>query len=264
MKNISKVLLATALFGGISLGLAPAAHADFNLVQNGDFTSFTSGHPPAAGTVTALAANTLSDWVNNTQIPGANSGNGGLGYNFVYTPNVAGNFNYSGAALPLWNISNGGVASIGEPAGYTGNIIGADGAYRQGPISQTISGLTVGDNYTVSFYYGGAQQESFNGKTTEAWQVSFGSSTQETPVLNNANHSFTGWYEDTLTFTADSTSDALSFLALGTPTGEPPFSMLADVTLVAAPEPSALIGGGLVVLAFGVGSLRMYRKQKQA
>jgi len=192
---------------------------------------------------------------------------GGLGYNFVYTPDASGDYNYSGSSLPLWNTSNGGVNSIPQPTGYTGNIIGADGAYQIGAISQSISGLTVGQNYTVSFYYAGAQQESFTGATTEAWTVGFGSApTQETPVLSNANQSFTGWYSDSLTFTATGTTYVLSFLADGTPDGKPPFSLLAgvDVEPVPTPEPSSIIGGGLVLLALGGSTLRKFRQQKQA
>jgi len=66
MKNMSKALLTTVLFGGISLGLTTAADAD---LVNGNFTQFT-GTAPGVGTDTALDANTLVGWVNNSQVVG--------------------------------------------------------------------------------------------------------------------------------------------------------------------------------------------------
>ena len=54
----------------------------------------------------------------------------------------------------------------------------------------------------------------------------------------------------TMTFTATSTSELLSFLATGGPTGFPPFALLSNVSMNLVPEPaSALIWG---IGAFGV------------
>ncbi len=66
----------------------------------------------------------------------------------------------------------------------------------------------------------------------------------------------------TFNFTADNTSDVLSFLAVGTPNGEPPFSLLDGVSVQAAPEPGTLLlmlgGLGLV----GLGVVRSKRRSK--
>jgi len=68
--------------------------------------------------------------------------------------------------------------------------------------------------------------------------------------------SFSGWMTANFTFTADSTSEVLSFLAVGTPAGNlPPFALLDGVSLTAVPEPSTwammLAGfGGLGFAAF--------------
>jgi len=43
----------------------------------------------------------------------------------------------------------------------------------------------------------------------------------------------------TFTYTASNTSEVLSFLAVGTPAGEPPFSLLAGVTMTPTPIPAA-------------------------
>jgi len=253
MKNLSKVLIATALFGGLSLGLAPAARAD--LIVNGGFETTTG----------SSSGGQLGYNVNAT-------GWSTTGYNFLFTPGSADTTGVTGSDgnLQLWGPGNGSANGLPATSPAGGNYVAADGAYEVGAINQTLSGLTVGAQYTVSFYYAGAQQEgvNFTAPTTEAWQVSFGSSTQTTPVLNNAGKGFTGWQSETFTFTADNTSDVLSFLAEGTPSGVPPFSLLDGVdvepAVVPTPEPSSLIGGGLVVLALAGSSLRKFRQQKQA
>ena len=133
------------------------------------------------------------------------------------------------------------------------------------PITQTINGLTAGQKYDVTFYYAGAQQYSYTSPTTEAWYVSLGGGPSVmTPILNNMSHGFTGWQKETIALTANGSSDVLSFLAYGTPSGVPPFTLLADVSLVAAPEPSSVVAGGLVLLALGGSTLLKFRKQKPA
>jgi hypothetical protein len=82
--------------------------------------------------------------------------------------------------------------------------------------------------------------------------------------VDNVNHGFSGWQLQTFDFTANSTSELLSFLAVGTPTGVPPFALLDGVSLTAdtvgtesAPEPGSvvLLVGGLMGL-MGVCRLR--------
>ncbi len=116
--------------------------------------------------------------------------------------------------------------------------------------------MTLGEPVSVGFWWAGAQLRPGSGPTTEQWQVSFGSQTQFTPVVNNASEGFTGWQYQTMSFTASGASDLLSFLAVGTPTGEPPFSLLDGVD-VEVPEPSSvLLIAGVAVLAAGLRKLR--------
>lgn len=119
-----------------------------------------------------------------------------------------------------------------------------------GPLSQTIDGLTVGKQYAVSFWWAGAQQAGFYSPTTEQWVVSLGDQTIATPTVNNVSQGFTGWAYQTFNYTATSSSELLSFLAVGTPSGVPPFSLLDGVTVQQVPEPAAwtLLMAGLVVL----------------
>jgi hypothetical protein len=121
--------------------------------------------------------------------------------------------------------------------------------------------LTTGAQYTVSFWFAGAQQYNFTGSTTEQWMVSLGNQTLSTAVLSDPSHGFTGWVYTSLTFTATSSSEVLSFLANGTPNGEPPFSLLDGVSMQAVPEPGSvtLFSAGLIGLAFVVRRRRLSR-----
>lgn len=79
---------------------------------------------------------------------------------------------------------------------------------------------------------------------------------QSTAVINVADEGFTGWFSEAFTFTATATSQLLSFLAIGTPQGLPPFALLDGVTVedaTPAPEPAALalLGLGLAAVVFG-------------
>jgi hypothetical protein len=89
--------------------------------------------------------------------------------------------------------------------------------------------------------------------------VSFGGQTQHTPVVNNLSHGFTGWMEQNFTFTANGSSDVLSFRAVGTPNGEPPFALLDGVSLVQdVSEPAT--AGVVVAAMLGLGFVRMRRR----
>ena len=126
-----------------------------------------------------------------------------------------------------------------------GNFVGMDGAYQQGVLSQTITGLTAGTFYYLSFDFAGAQQYGFTSATTEQFAVDFtaGSTApaptytcnttgvQCTTVLHDKPEGFTGWNQAGFTFLATSSTETLSFLAIGTPAGQPPFSLLDGVEL---------------------------------
>jgi len=125
---------------------------------------------------------------------------------------------------------------------------------------QTINGLTVGREYVLSFYQAASQQQGETGATTEQWTVAFGSQTQYSSVMDNPSESFTPWNRQTMTFTATSTSQVLSFLADSPALGAPPVALLDGVSLVPAPEPSfaAFLGAGLL----GLVALRRWRQRR--
>jgi hypothetical protein len=232
-----KIYRLAAVIGCAALSFAAAEARAYNLVTNGGFESTTNGSGQMGGITDATG------WVTS-------------GYNFIFTPGSA---DTSGVQsqfgnLQLWGPNNGGDPSntLGATSPDGGNFIGADGAFQVGAITQTITGLVAGQQYSVGFDWAGAQQYTFTGTTTEQFIVSLGSQSQSTAIVTDVSHGFTGWTHTTFTFTADGSSDVLSFLAAGTPDGEPPFSLLDGVTMVAVPEPASMVimGTGLAALGF--------------
>jgi hypothetical protein len=222
------------------------ALAGTELVSNGGFEASDNG-PCQVGYCT-----TVTDW----SVPNPNES---LSYTFLFAASGTGSGdngvnNQYGGTLSLYGPANGVNNGLG-PSPQGGNYIAQDSAYDQGAISQTISGLTAGDSYVVSFYWAAAQQNGFNGPTYDQWQVSLGGQTLDTPTVNIDSHGFSGWMSQSLTFTATGPTEVLSFFANGGPSGVPPFALLDGVSMMAVPEPSTwammLIGfGGLGVAAF--------------
>jgi hypothetical protein len=232
MGKISKTV-ALALMLGVA-GAAGSAEAA-NLVVNGNFENTVT---PTGSSQINWAGASVNNWT--SAAAGANPG-----YNFIYVSgDGTANSRFGANTVSLWNVINDT-----RPGGGN-NFIASDPQFDTGPLSQTINGLTIGSVYTLTFDWAGAQQQGRDGATTEAWQVSLGSETHSTATLNNANHGFTGWFTATLGFTATSTSEVLSFLATGGPSGtEPPFVLLDNVSLdLRVPEPMTLsvFGIGLV------------------
>jgi hypothetical protein len=246
MLNRPATTFAASAFG-LTLALGAAGAQATNLVTNGSFENLTNGYGQIGYNTNATG------WTTS-------------GYNFVFnSTNVQSTSGVQGSdgTLSLWGSGNGGLSTItASPAG--GNFIGADGAYEIGAISQTVTGLTAGAQYSVSFYVAAGQQSGFTGPTTDYWTVGLGNTaltsntqagSQSTPIINLASHSFSGWQYESLTFTATGTSDVLSFLATGTPSGVPPFALLDGVDMEATgnfvPEPDSmgLMVGGVAVLA---------------
>jgi len=235
--NTRITTIAAIACGVVAFGMSQSARA--NLVANGDFESTS----PAGGTGQIGFNITATGW----SAPAPNSS-----YDFIFAGATADTL---GATGEYGNVTLYPTAST-SPTG--GNFLGVDPSYQNGgAISQTIGGLTPGDSYQLTFWYAGAQQNTKTGDTTEGWDVTLGGTTQDTAVLSTPSGSFTGWVPETFTYTATSTSELLSFLAVGGPSGtEPPFALLDGVSLDLVPDSTSTAGLlGLGVVAMGVAAV---------
>jgi hypothetical protein len=237
-----RFVVAPAFSALALIAFSGSAKADLNLVTNGGFETTTL---------------TSSGQINTTNVTGWSSSYDPVYYNFIYFPGQVttagvGAVDTDGVNAHVWMYGPGNSSTFPvSPDG--GNFLAADAdTDYNGAITQTINGLTPGQTYDLSFYWGGAQYTTRTGPTTESWQVSLGSETKSTGFISDASESFTGWQLANMQFQATSTSEVLSFLAVGTPNGEPPVSVLDGVSLVQAPEPgySALMFAGVGALVF--------------
>jgi hypothetical protein len=227
-------------FSAITLSAMVSSSASAAGVVNGSFETTTNG-PGQIGF--------------NTDLPGWTYATAPNSFDFIFAPGTADTTGSPGqyGNLTLWGSNNGGT-SVFSTSPDGGNFLGVDGAFQNtAPISQTLTGLNVGQTYQVSFYDAAAQQTGYTGATQEQWQVSFGGVTQNATLFNLASQAFSGWKQESLTFTANAPTQVLQFFATGSPGGEPPFALLDGVSVQAVPEPSSLFGLGALVL-LGLGS----------
>lgn len=257
-----KVLTWLAALAACIVACAPAS-ATVNLLVNSDFSDYTLKNDPTNNGSFTFGTLTPQGKVNNVL-----TGWDTTGYNFIETPGSAtttGSLGPYGSLLlygPGNGVSNG---FVDAPSGH--NFIAADAGLHlsdgtgTAPITQIVNNLTAGLQYRVTFDWASAQQSGFNGATTENWSVSLGSTgiagvdeTYSTPYDMNVNHGFTGWHTATFLFTATGSTQTLAFLANGTPEGQPPFSLLADPTLQAVPEPATW---AMMLVGFGTMGMMM-------
>ena len=141
--------------GALLLAGASASAQATQFVDNGDFTTLTSG---------------LGQLTTNTTAPSWYVPSGG--YTFVFAQAdqaVPGQY----GSLALWDSANGGGSSWNGLAAGGGNFAALDGDFQNQPLLQTINGLTVGGKYDLSFDYAFGQQTGFNGATVQSLDFGF-------------------------------------------------------------------------------------------
>jgi hypothetical protein len=216
------------------------------VVVNGGFEAFT-------GTAPSTSSGGEKTFFSNANVTGWSGGTGSGTYAYLVAP---------GTADIGSHISVYGPFPATSPNG--GNFYMADGdpAFRSSAITQSISGLTVGQKYAISFYQAAGQQQGFTGATFEQWQVGFGSDTQFSSLMNTPSQGLVPWQSQSLIFTATSTSETLSFLAIGGPNTNnlPPMVFLDGVSIAAVPEPSSIALMCIMLLSLGIA----YRRHRAA
>jgi choice-of-anchor C domain-containing protein len=177
------------------------------------------------------------------------------------TPVVGGNYNTLGAgdlSLTGWDIGGNSIDHIGSywnaaDGSQSVDLNGSD----LGSISQTISGLTNGQQYTVSFNIAATP-----GYGTQTVDVSFGSTSQSYSLTDTGSLSNMNWAVRTIVFVADATGTALLKFAGTSNGGNNAAGMALDnVTIAATPIPGAILLFGSAL--GGMGFLG-YRRKKQA
>jgi hypothetical protein len=276
--------LRTVIAFAVAMCAAPLASAQ-NLITNGAFDGING----VAGSAWSGCVNCYngSNYTTTTQQLNGNLSNGSAGagitgwsmtttaanhsnYTFALTANQANTVNgFSGNAgsLYLYPTASGPIQA--SPNG--GNFIAMDGGYELETMYQTITGLTINAGYKVGFYWAASQQATFAGTVTDSWLVSLSTSVMA-PTTTTANgttiqttnslvttQKTTGWNYTQMTFTATAATMVLSFLAQGSPAGQPPFSLLDGVTMqVPEPATAVLMVSGLA----GLFGLRRSKRRK--
>jgi len=244
--------------GATALALVGGTPALANLVANDSFET--------NGGIGQFNANTTADpWtVAGTDPAWA------AGYAFIFSNDTAfttGSPNAGNNNVALYC----NLASCGTTEGSF--FYGVDSTFHPSILSQTITGLTPGTQYELTFGWAAAQQQGYNGDTTDQFQVSLGAETHLTSLITLPEHTFSGWQTATMGFTATSGTETLSFRDLGTclapgavcgplDPGGPPFSLLDSVSLTEGiPEASTW---AMVVLGFAGLGFAAYRGRRTA
>ena len=160
-----------------------------------------------------------------------------------------------------------------------GNFAALDGDFQTEALTQTITNLTVGDTYTLSFNYAFGQQSGFPQSVTESLTASIDSFSVTLPSAFsgcdsngdnctggylNPEHGFSGWSTYSTAFVAGATTETLSFLAAGSKQ-VPPFALISDVSLTGSvPEPSTWAMMLIGFVGLGYAGFRSSRRKAAA
>lgn len=252
--------------GALALTLAAGAAQASSLVVNGDFSANSLSSVAAAG---YSGAEIDTHWSYPTGVTGWSSPSVGSytnAYNLYFfgapgaNPDADTRYTASEAQHPNVNFTGP------SPNGGAFMVLDGDPSFT-GPLQQTINGLVVGKKYDLSFYWAAGELSNRTGYTSEQLTGTFGTDSFATSTYLNLNPagvpgSFSGWKLVDFKFTAQSTSQLLSFLSVGTPAANlPPVAFLDGVSLRMVPEPGAW---ALMLMGFGGLGVALRRRRLAA
>lgn len=260
-----RFLTSCLLVATLVLPALPASATPVNLILNGDF---------------------------NTVLPNTNVQLGETGSAQHWTPVRNGGSPYSGASSlaivgdtdglktggtganvnPLFNNSGSNVFTLwGTPVSPSGGnmlVVCSDRSWVDTTVSQTVSGLVVGQTYKLAFDWAGAQQSGFSGDTQTRVLGEIGGFSFFTPYQNVLSESMGSWSGFEFLFTAASSTavldlnpDANAGAALN------PFALIDNVSLTevsAVPEIDPVGVGSVMGLLAGAFCLLERRRLRIA
>jgi PEP-CTERM motif len=260
----------------LAIAVGTGAEAAQNLIVNGGFNgplSLTgaSSAPSASGIEVDGAfgdSGAVTGWTSA----------GGTAYNIYFSGN--GKETAAGGGVDAANRwgENGQRPNVNftgdSPNGGGYMVLDADPGFSGG-FSQDVTGLTVGHEYDLSFYWAGGELADRTGFATSQLTGTFGTDSFVTSAYSNTNGSnpggcincgapgsFSGWQLVNFDFVAQTTTETLTFLAVGTPVGNlPPVAFLDGVSLVEVPEPAVW---ALMLLGFGGAGAVIRRRRRLA
>ena len=165
-----------------------------------------------------------------------------------------------------WTVTAGSVDLIGTywqgpPTG--GNSVDMAGD-SSGTIQQTITGLDVGQQYDLSFYLSGNPDGAPTVKQLGVGLSIIGSTVDTfSYTIGSNSHGSMDYTLETETFTATGTSEVLQFQDQSSYAGTTPYgAVIGGVSLTPVPEPTTVVAGAMLLLPFGMSTLRMLRKSR--